>query len=162
VETAASGDLQKDYGSVLPTLKQVIADHSGTKGAQMSALTLSQIYSQYHQDTEAIQVLKDLVSKVSSKGLLGALILNQYASLLANQEKCNEAVHVWNQISDTKGGFLISEAHLRAGVCYDQMKDYKKAQDSLEKAKVGDTQIAKTAERYLRVVRQKLNQEPNS
>lgn len=108
VETAASGDLQKDYGSVLPTLKQVIADHSGTKGAQMSALTLSQIYSQYHQDTAAIQVLKDLVNKVNSKGLLGALILNQSASLLANQQKCNEAVHVWNQISATKGGFLIS------------------------------------------------------
>jgi hypothetical protein len=160
----ATGDLQKDYGSVITNFEALISEAPSSKAAQMSALNLSDIYLQYKKNDEALATLQKVESGLSKKDMLTALAWMQMGNAVANKGDCKGAVEKWQKISDTKAlAFAHDEAKLRMGLCYESLNDLAKAEQlytevaKKEDVNTSDFVASKEAEKYLRLLKAKKN-----
>lgn len=153
----ATGDLEKDYGTVLTAWNNLIAEKPGSRAAMMAALHVSDIYSQYKKNDLALASLSKIQPK---KDLLSALILDKKASLQAEGGDCKAALTTWDQIlNNKKYDFMSAELKLKKGLCYETLNDTAQALAMYTQARDSDANspTAKTAEKYLRGLQSKKN-----
>lgn len=160
----ASGDIQKDFGSVITGFENLINESPKTTAAQMAALNLSTIYSDYKKSDEALATLQKVEAGLSKNAALTALVLQKMGSLMADKNDCQGALSKWQTVVDRKGlAFAHDEVKLRMGLCYESMNDLAKAEQMYsEVGKNSDTETsdfvaAKDAQKYLRMLKAKKN-----
>lgn len=160
----ASGDITKDYGTVLQGFEALIAEAPKSKAAQMAALHVSEIYVNYKQDDKALETLNKIEAGVNKKDVLASLVWMQMGNILANKGDCKTAVTKYQSIADTKTlAFARDEAKLRMGLCYESMNDTAKAEQLYtevsknEDPATTDFAASREAQKYLRLLKAKSN-----
>lgn len=159
----ATGDLDKDYGTIPADLNALIDSAPGTKAAQMAALNLSEIYSMYNKNDEALAALDKVAKGLGSSEAISALVWMQTGNLLANKGDCKTAIEKWQHIADSKKlAFAQDEARLRMGLCFETMNDLAKAEElytqvTKKEEATADFAAAREAQKYLRLLKAKKN-----
>ncbi len=151
----ATGDLTKDYGTVVSDLEKLARDHHGTTAGAQAALLAGQTYLQYKQPDKAIELAEMPVKALGNKHLLASLSRVLWGSALATKGDCAGAVKVWQEILDNKSAnFLHGEAGLRSGLCYESMNQNDKAAEMYRKVTTENAQSASasTAKGLLRAL----------
>ena len=166
----ASGDMTKDYGSVITGFEALINEAPQTKGAQMAALNVSDIYMTYKKYDEALNALNRVEKGLSHSGLLTALVLEQMATVYADKSDCKTAISKLEEIVKMKAlAFAHDEAKLRMGLCYEALSDSNQAEKMYtevsrqgDPANGGDSAAAHEADKYLRLLKAKKNFTPGT
>ncbi len=147
-----------DYTSVKADFEKVITDYPGSKAAQMAAVYLSDILIAEKNKSLALSTLQKV--ETGDTGLINTLVQQQIGLLLADQDKCAEALTVWQKIVDRKQAqFIHNETRIQQALCYKKMNDGKKAEEiltNLANQKPDGTleasSTSKEAEKYLRLI----------
>ena len=146
-----------DFTEVRAEFEKITTEFAGTKAAQMSALYAAEILRHENKVTEALQILQKSEGKDS--GLINSLVQQQIAQILADQDKCSEAISVWEKIINRKeANFLQNELKIQEALCYQKMNDLKKAEEILtnlanqKSDNLEPSAASKEAERYLRLI----------
>lgn len=168
-----SGDLTKDYGSVVTGWTKLIDAHPGSKAAAMASLELSQLHLKYKAPKDALLVLSKVKNQQNSDHFLGAMVFHSYAKLLSNQGQCQEAIGIWEALEKKKKlGFLAEQSQMGRALCLESLGQMEKAEAVFkELVSNGDTspmtpskasappkgksQTQKSAEKYLRYMKMK-------
>ncbi len=155
----STGDLEKDYGKIVSDLQGFIKENPKSKAAQMAALNLFEIFVKYNKPENSAEVYSSFAGSVTPKEIIGGLVINQYASILANRNECAKAIDLWKSIVSTAtASVLHNEVRLRMGLCYEALGQNKSAEEmytevtkkvSSEKDSAGH----KEAEKYLRLLK---------
>lgn len=159
----ASGDLQKDYGSVIPGFEALISEAPSTTAARMAALNLSNIYIEYKKTDDALATLQKVEKALDKSEATSALVYMQLGNAFADKNDCKSAVDTWQKITNTKNfQFAHDEAKLRMGLCYENLNDSAKAEQLYtEVAKKenseapSDAAAVREASKYLRLLKAK-------
>lgn len=159
IEPVASGDIEKDYGSIITDFKNVISKYDGSSAASLSALHLAEIYNQYKKPEEGLTVLEGQKNKINENSLIGGLLMQTYGTLLANQGKCADANKVWELLlGKSKLSFMEPELKIKMALCHESLGDLEKAKAILQEvsAKGGEgkdgSQFTTQAKQYLRLL----------
>ncbi|KYG65279.1 hypothetical protein AZI87_12040 [Bdellovibrio bacteriovorus] len=160
----ASGDLQKDYGTVIAGFESFISEAPKTKAAQMAALNVSEIYANYGKQDEALSTLQKVEAGLDKDDMLTALVWMQMGNVLAAKNDCKGAIEKWQALSSQKSlAFAHDEAKLRMGLCFESMNDLTKAEEiyteiaKKEDQNTTDFAAAREAQKYLRLLKAKKN-----
>ena len=154
-DKAATGDLAKDYGTVISDLEKVARDQAGTVAGGQAAILAAETYLEYKQPEKAIEVAQVAAKSLGDKNLVGSLSKVLLGSAMATKGDCQGAVGVWQQILDNKAAvFLHSDVSLRSGLCYEQLGQADKAAEMYRKvaADGSDSASASTAKGLLRAL----------
>jgi predicted negative regulator of RcsB-dependent stress response len=148
-----------DYTEVKKDLEKVISDYPHSVASQMAALHLASVLVEEKNVDAALETLQKVENK--DKGLVNTLVQQQIGQLLADKDKCTDAIAVWQKILDRKeASFIHPELKLQQALCYSKTNDVKKAEEILTNLSnqatinenVTDTPTAKEAEKYLRLL----------
>ena len=147
-----------DYTQIKKDLEKVMTDYPQSVASQMSALHLAGILAEEKNFDLALTTLQKAENK--DKGLVNTLVEQQIGQLLADKDKCPEAIAVWQKILDRKeADFIHPELQLQQALCYSKTKDMKKAEELLTNlanqaanSEYGSSAAAKEAEKYLRLL----------
>lgn len=139
-------------------LAKLIAEHPGTIASQMAAIHLAKLLVDEKKYEEALAELKKVENK--DKGLVNTLVQQQIGQLLADNNKCEEAIIVWQKILDRKeASFIHNETKIQQALCYAKQNEFKKAEEILTNLvnqplnrETGDNSSSKEAEKYLRLI----------
>ena len=124
----ASGDIGKDYGTLVDDLVNVARANPKTTGGGQAAILAAETYLQYNQPEKAIEAAKIPAEAMSEKALVGNLARMLWGTALADKGDCQTAVGVWQKILDNKAvAFLHEDAALRSGLCYETLNQNDKA-----------------------------------
>jgi predicted negative regulator of RcsB-dependent stress response len=151
-----TGDAEKDYGASIAGFQSVIQNHPGTKAAKMAALAVSEIYIKYKMAPAASDALTKTKPE-SDRSLMSSLVMLQLGNVYADDKKCDQALTWWNKISAQDNLFLNPDLHLQKGLCYESLKQLPKAEENYNQvlAEAKDSNAAKSAEKYLRLLKTK-------
>jgi tetratricopeptide (TPR) repeat protein len=128
----ASGDLEKDYGTVVKEFNDLLTAQPKSLAGKMTSLLLADIYGDYNKHEEALASLsksavnnpKDLIDLLVSKKKVNAMLsLNQFA------EAEKELLKLLNQKSYP---FLNSQFKLLLGLSYEGLKQWDKAESQFQ------------------------------
>lgn len=168
-----TGDLMKDYGSVVEAWNKLIDSYPSSKAAGMASLELSQLFLKYKSPKEALQILSKVKAQQNSDQFMGAMVFHAYAKLLSNQGQCQEAISVWENLEKKKhASFLMEPAKMGRALCLESLGQSEKAEIVLKELVAdnnnnpssgrggapqakGKSAIQKTAEKYLRFMKLK-------
>lgn len=160
----ATGDLEKDYGSVVAGFEAFINEAPNTKAAQMAALNLSDIYLSYKKNAEALTALEKVEKGLDKGDVLAGLVWMQMGNVFADRNDCKGAIAKWETITNQKGlAFAHDEAKLRMGLCFETMNDSAKAEalyteiTKKEDTNTADFAASREAQKYLRLLKAKKN-----
>lgn len=160
----ATGDVNKDYGTVISGFESFINEAGSTKAAQMAALNLSDIYLNYKMNDEALATLQKVEKNLDQSDVLTALVWMQLGNVFANKNDCKSALEKWGKLANTKAlAFAHDEAKLRMGMCYESMNDLAKAEavyteiGKKEDQSSTDFAASREAQKYLRILKAKQN-----
>lgn len=158
---AASGDLAKDYGTVISDLEKVARDHAGTAAGAQAAILAADTYLNYQQPDKAIEIARAGAQSMSEKNMLASLVKMELGNAYAVKGDCKEAVKVWGQIIDNKAvGFLHADASLRSGLCYEALNEPQKAMEMYQKVSAegggAESTSATAAKGFMRALELKL------
>ncbi|MES2854941.1 MAG: hypothetical protein V4692_03705, partial [Bdellovibrionota bacterium] len=70
---AASGDLEKDYGTVITDLDKIAREHAGTTAGAQAAILAGDTYLQYKQPDKAVELARLTSDKLSDSHTLNHL-----------------------------------------------------------------------------------------
>lgn len=155
---AKTGDLNKDFGDVLPALEKVVTQHSGTKASTIAALAATKVYLDYNQPQKALAILSPIEGKIQKGDVLEGAFLSSLGVSYERAGQCDKAVPVWEKItSSAKLDLFHADAFLKLGLCYEKLGNTAKATESLEKAasKSPESNTAKVSKRLLRLMKVK-------
>ncbi|MGZ3691345.1 MAG: tetratricopeptide repeat protein [Pseudobdellovibrio sp.] len=138
--------------------EKVINDFPGSVASQMAALHVAGMNTEEKNYDQALAVLQKVENK--DTGLVNTLVQQQIGQLLADKDKCAEAITVWQKILDRKeAAFLHDDVKLQQALCYSKTNDTKKAEEILTNLanKTANPDMAastasKEAEKYLRLM----------
>lgn len=149
-----------DITALIKTKEKLSADllsfidqHPQTVASEMAALYASEIMTTEGKTEEALGVLK----KVSSTGtrLSSVLVTKKTAALLADQDKCNEALPLLNKIVSVS--FVSSDVKILQALCHQKLNDLDKATEiltSIKNDKTGtNAESVKEADKILRLIK---------
>lgn len=147
-----------DYTQIKKELETVTTDFPGSIASQMAALHLADILVDEKNFDAALSMLQKVENK--DRGLVNTLIQQQIGQLLADKQKCPEAIVIWQKIIDRReAGFIHNETRLQQALCYTKMNDFKKAEEILTNLanqavnpEMSNSASAKEAEKYLRLI----------
>ena len=148
----STGDLKQDYGQVVDSLEALVKEAPGSRAAGLSALTLGQIYQNYHKKDEALEVLK---KAQGTPGPLGAMVRTDLGTILANNGDCKSALGYWADVlKDRSVKFLQPQVNLKMGLCLESMGQKTEAADHYKQviADAKDSSAGKSAEKLLKMV----------
>ncbi len=159
-QTKATGDLAKDYGSIETDLKDVFAKHPATQGAAMAALLLTDLYIEYKQPAQALDLLKNMKPQAGS--MMDSLATMQLGNVYALNSDCQNAITTWAGLLQKKQlAYLHEELKLRTAQCQIQLGQTVEAEKSLAELASNKEAMNFTAQReaakYLRLLRVKKN-----
>lgn len=159
-ESKATGDMEQDYGADLQSFKNLVQQQPSTKAAKLAALTATEIYGKYKKYKEAIDLMM-LTKPEGDKSTLASLMTLQIGNMYAEANDCQQATIWWGKLTSPgkQSSFLTADTHLRMALCYEQLKQSQMAEDNYNKilAEAKGTELAKTAERYLLLLKAKPN-----
>ncbi|MGE0633383.1 MAG: tol-pal system YbgF family protein [Pseudobdellovibrionaceae bacterium] len=161
----ASGDLGQDYGDLITQFETVIKEHPGTQASLFAALNVAGLQSSYKKIAEALETLGKVDKGVKSSSVLGALVLNMKASLLANSGDCKAAIRIWEPMNKEQAlQFMHEDFSLRLGLCHESLGDLKKAEELYTNTANNDRNsvAARAAQKYLRILKSKLSPAPQA
>lgn len=154
--------LAADLTTAKAELQTFIGDYPKSKATQMAALYFAEIARQENNKELALTTLQKV--QTGDSGLVNTLVQQQIGQLLADTEKCKEAIDMWQKIVTRKeANFLHNELKIQQALCYQKLNDPKKAEElltNIANQKVDDPQnsssqnssAAKEAARYLRLM----------
>lgn len=159
-QVKATGDLATDYGTIETQLKEVVAKNSGTQGAAMAALLLTDMYIEYNQPASALELLKKMNPKAGS--MMESLATMQLGNVYALNNDCQNAVSTWAGLLQKKQiAYLHDELKLRTAQCQIQLGQSTEAEKTLsELASNKETMnftVNREAAKYLRLLKVKKN-----
>lgn len=149
----ATGDLEKDFGTAAKGFENLISQAPNSAAAQMSALQLADIYVKYGKIDEALTTLKKVKANSS---MFGGMVQAQIGSLYAAKKDCSSALTEWGKvIQNSKAKFIHADIQIKMGLCFESTNDQAKAKEMYNKviAENKDSQLSKTAEKYLRLIK---------
>ena len=150
-----SGDLAKDYGTVIDELESFANDNKGTTASVQASLLAAETRIEYKQADQALKTLETSVQATRANSLVGALARMATGNAQAASGKCDLALKSWEEVLSAKDlGFLHSEAALRAGLCLEKSGDKPKAIEMYRKASAESEKStsAQTARSLLRAL----------
>ncbi len=174
IKPSANPDV--DYAGPIKELKELTAASPSSKAALMSALFLSEIYSNSSKLEEALQSLDPVTKGTKVNGLLSALAIKTKGNFQADLNQCAEAVQTWQRLNQNSDGlsFLTADVKLKMALCYEKMDQIPQAEiiykELIDRVKnpgqqVGNSpnsstdQIAsREAEKFLRLLKLKKDQ----
>lgn len=147
-----------DYTQVKNELEKVISDFPGSIASQMAALHLANLLIEDKNTDAALTALQKVEN--NSKGLVNTLVQQLIGQLLADKDKCPEAIVVWQKIINRKEAeFIHNETKIQQALCYTKTNDLKKAEEILTNLAnqsvnpdMGKSASSKEAEKYLRLI----------
>lgn len=147
-----------DYTSVKKEFEKVMSDFPGSIASQMAALHYANILVEEKNTDGALTVLQKVENK--DRGLVNTLLQQQIGQLLADKNKCQEAIAVWQKIIERhEAGFIHNETKIQQALCYTKLNDLKKAEEILTNLanqsvnpELSNSTSAKEAEKYLRLI----------
>lgn len=151
-------DVPADYTQIKKDLEKVTTDFPGSIASQMAALHVANILVDEKNTDAALATLQKVENK--DRGLVNTLIQQQIGQLLADKQKCPEAIAIWQKIIERReAGFIHSETKLQQALCYTKMNDLKKAEEILTNLAnqtvnpdMSNSASSKEAEKYLRLI----------
>lgn len=161
----ATGDLEKDYGSVLAKLEAVALEHKGTAGGAQAAILVAETYLNYNQPDKAVEFARIPAESLPAGHVLGTLAKTLLGNAMAAKNDCQGAVRVWQQVLDAKSAtYLHPEVSLRSGLCYESLNQPDKAAEMYRKVIVdaADTTAGSTAKGLLRALEIKTKTQPTA
>ncbi len=151
----ASGDLTKDYGTLIDELETFAKANAGTAAGVQAAVLAAETRISYGQAESAGSILEPLLKDTKASSLMGALVRMANGNAWAQAGKCDQAIKSWEQVLATKEiSFLHGEAALRAGLCLEKSGDKTKAAEMYRKAS-GESErssASQTAKALLRAI----------
>lgn len=147
-----------DYTQVKKDLEKVISDFPASIASQMAALHLAGLLVEEKNTDSALAYLQKVENK--DRGLVNTLVQQQIGQLLADKERCNEAIAIWQKIVERReAGFIHNETKIQQALCYTRLNDFKKAEEILTNLAnqsanpdLSNTASSKEAEKYLRLI----------
>lgn len=152
---AATGNLEQDYGTLIADLEKVAREHSGTAGGAQAAILAAETYLSYNQPDKAIEVIQLPAKNLPSKHLLTGLSKMLWGNALASKGDCQGAIGIWQQVLEAKSvAFLHADAALRAGVCFESLKQMDKAAEMYRRVstEAADSAVGAQAKAMLRAL----------
>ncbi len=155
---ATPAELVKDLATVKKDLESFIAANPNSKATQMAALYYSEILREEKNNELALSTLQKV--QTNDHGLVNTLVQQQIGQILADSEKCKEAIDTWQKIIERKeASFIHNEVQIQQALCFEKLKDLKKAEELLtnianQKAegRAGESNSSKEAAKYLRLI----------
>ena len=147
-----------DFSQIKKDLEKVMTDFPGSIASQMAALHFANLLVEEKNFTVALTALQKVENK--DKGLVNTLVQQQIGQLLADNDKCQEAITVWQKIIDRKEAeFIHNETKIQQALCYTKLNDLKRAEEILTNLanqnlnpEMGNSSSSKEAEKYLRLI----------
>ncbi len=148
-----------DFTPVKTEFEKVITDYPGSIAAQMAGLHVANLLVEEKNFDLALTTLQKIEN--NGKGLVNTLVQQQIGQLLADKEKCQDAITVWQKIVDRKeASFIHNETKIQQALCYTKLNNLAKAEEILTKlanippsAELGSVNAtSKEAEKYLRLI----------
>lgn len=148
-----------DFAPVKTELEKIITDFPGSVAAQMAGIHLASLLSEEKNFDLALTLLKKVEN--NSKGLVNTLVQQQIGQLLADQNKCQDAIGVWQKIiSRSEASFIHNDVKLQQALCFAKINDLKKAEEiltnlanqNLNSQTSDNSSVSKEAEKYLRLL----------
>ncbi len=157
-DTGVKTEAVVDFSQVKKDLEKVMTDFPGSIASQMAAVHFANLLIEEKNFDLALTTLQKVQN--NDKGLVNTLVQQQIGQLLADKEKCKEAIEVWQKIVDRKEAeFIHSETKIQQALCYTKLNDLKKAEEILTNLsnqsanpEIGNSTSSKEAEKYLRLI----------
>lgn len=147
-----------DFTQIKKELEKVSTDFPGSVASQMAALHVANILVDEKNTDAALATLQKVENK--DRGLVNTLVQQQIGQLLADKQKCPEAIAIWQKIIERReAGFIHNETKLQQALCYTKMNDLKRAEEILTNLAnqtanpdMSSSATSKEAEKYLRLI----------
>lgn len=147
-----------DFTQIKTDFEKILTDFPNSVAAQMSALHLAGLMVEEKNYDGALAILQKVENK--DKGLVNTLVQQQIGQLLADKNKCQEAISVWQKLLERKEAvFIHDDTLIQQALCYTKINDLKKAEEILTNLanktanpQVGNSTASKDAEKYLRLL----------
>lgn len=158
---AAAPDLSGELAGIKKDFEAFLATDSSTKAGQMAALYYAEILIDENKKDAALTTLQK--AQNNDSGLVNTLVQQQLGQVLADLDKCADAISVWQKVVDRKqAAFLHNDVKIQQALCYQKTNDLKKAEEILTnianqkpdtKSESFDSSTsAKEAAKYLRLI----------
>ncbi|OFZ31986.1 MAG: hypothetical protein A2622_12185 [Bdellovibrionales bacterium RIFCSPHIGHO2_01_FULL_40_29] len=141
-------------------LEKFVTENPVSKATQMAALYFSEILKEEKNKELALSTLQKV--QTQDTGLVNTLVQQQIGQLLADSNKCQDAIDIWQKIVARKeASFLHNEVKIQQALCYQQLNNSQKAEELLTNIanQKPDGQInsttTKDAAKYLRLLQMK-------
>ena len=147
-----------NYTQIKKDLEKVSTDFPGSIASQMAALHVANILVDEKNTDAALATLQKVENK--DRGLVNTLVQQQIGQLLADKQKCPEAIAIWQKIIERReASFIHNETKLQQALCYSKMNDFKRAEEILTNLAnqtanpdMSNSATSKEAEKYLRLI----------
>lgn len=127
---AVAPDLSGELATVKKDLESFLATDSSTKAGQMAALYYAEILINENKKDAALAALQK--AQNNDSGLVNTLVQQQLGQVLADLDKCADAITVWQKVVDRKqAAFLHNDVKIQQALCYQKTNDLKKAEELL-------------------------------
>lgn len=153
-------ELATNLAGIKKDFENFLATDSTSKAGQMAALYYSEILLDEKNKEQAQATLQK--AQNNDSGLVNTLVQQQLGQVLADMDKCTEAITVWQKVIDRKeASFLHNELKIQQALCYQKTNDLKKAEELLTNVANqkpenamdgGDSSSVKEAAKYLRLI----------
>ncbi len=152
--TPKSGDLEKDYGTVVSQFEGFIVENAKNGAGGLAALTLCRIYEDYKKTDMCLAALEKM-SQIDSKSFIGMMIQTRRATALADSNQCPKAREIWTGLEKTAPPFMTQEMKLRTAICFEQEGQAEQAKAlyteiGAMRGTTPDDVAVKDADRYMR------------
>jgi predicted negative regulator of RcsB-dependent stress response len=160
--------LKTTFAPSVEKLQTFIKANEGLQPAVEAALLVSEITSEYLQYDEGVQALQTAIKDFDRKNFLYGVAGSELGGLLAKADKCNEATQVWEKvIAVPEQAYLADQLRLKAGVCYQKLHMYDKAEQLYNQvvkngAESSNGRMAKKFLLYIKYVKSKAGNEKTS
>ena len=150
-------ELIDEQVAIKKELEKFISENTGSKATQMAAIYYAEILKEEKNNDLALVTLQKV--QTNDHGLVNTLVQQQIGQILADANKCQEAIDSWQKIIERKEAeFLHNNIKIQQALCYQKMNNLKKAEELLtnianqkSEGRV-DSASVKEAARYLRLI----------
>ncbi len=146
---APTVDTQALYTRMIDLIKK----EGDTPASQLAALMATEVAEKLGQAQQ--DELLDLMKKTFKNGaqLLDGLVMIKKGDLLANEDKCDQALALWKDVlSNKRMGYLHDTARLKSGLCLEKMSNFKEAEANYDQVIKGSE--TKTEQKTAQMSRQ--------